>query len=849
MWRSAPCRRPPNERPPLSERSREDVLREIALEQERLGELERQRAAADARLKVLRHELAARAAPTIPGQLPLLPVSVAVTPAEKVHLFRRLFRGRADIFPTRFVSRKTGKAGYAPACSNKFVPGVCGLPKIKCGECTQQAFTPVDDQVVLDHLRGRHVIGVYPLLVDDTCWFLAVDFDKGSWKDDVSAFVETCRQLGIPAAVERSRSGNGAHVWFFFGAPVAARTAREMGSYLITATMARRHQISMDSYDRLFPNQDSLPRGGFGNLIALPLQQEARKMGNSVFVDDSLEPHVDQWRYLASVPIIESRTVDVIAREAVQRGQVLGVRRIAPTDDDDAAPWKQPPSYRPPALQLPGPLPTQLKAVLAQRLFIAKEGLTSPLVNAIQRVAAFQNPEFYKKQGMRLSTAMTPRVIACAEDLPQHIALPRGCTSDLQKLIEPAGIALSIEDQRQAGEVLDVEFQGELTPIQERAAQALLKEDFGLFVAPPGVGKTVLGTYLIAKRARSALVLVHRQPLLDQWAAQLSLFLGIDEKDIGRIGGGKRKPNGRLDVAMIQSLVRGGKVDDAVAGYGHVIVDECHHAPAVSFERVLSAVKARYLVGLTATPQRRDGHHPIIEMQLGPIRFAVTAKNQNARAPFSHELIVRETGFRLPAEAGTPTIQEIYGALASDKARNQLVVDDVIRAVHEGRSPVLLTERRDHLEFFAEQLRGFVRHLIVLQGGMGTKQRREVAARLAAIPDSEERLVLATGRYIGEGFDDPRLDTLFLALPVSWRGTLIQYTGRLHRLHPGKEVVRIFDYIDRDVPMLLRMFEKRLRTYRAIGYGRGEAPLGYSETQDEPTIVYDQDAGFGRGNV
>jgi superfamily II DNA or RNA helicase len=383
-------------------------------------------------------------------------------------------------------------------------------------------------------------------------------------------------------------------------------------------------------------------------------------------------------------------------------------------------------------------------------------------------------------------------------------------------------------------------FRGALTPVQEQAASALQAHDLGVFVAPPGVGKTVVGTYLVAERACSTLIVVHRRPLLDQWMAQLSLFLGIQPREIGQIGAGKTIPNGHLDVAMIQSLLRKGEVDDLVASYGQIIVDECHHVPAVSFERVLAAAKARYVVGLTATPQRRDGHHPIVGMQLGPTRFAVTPTSQAAQRPFGHKLVVRDTGFTT-TDAGSLSMQDLYAKLAADEKRNRLILDDVIQALEEGRSPLLLTERKDHLEYFAARLEKFARHLVVLQGGMRPKARREANERLAGIPDDEERLVLATGRYIGEGFDDARLDTLFLALPVSWKGTLIQYTGRLHRLHPAKKEVRIFDYVDRDVAMLLRMFEKRLRGYRAIGYTSREAPPGYGAPADEVVLEYEDD--------
>ena len=545
----------------------------------------------------------------------------------------------------------------------------------------------------------------------------------------------------------------------------------------------------------------------------------------------------DQWAFLAGVPRIDPDTVERLARDATRAGQVLGVRWTdGDAEDDEAAPWSRAPSRRGSAARLPGPVPRGIRSVLAQKLFVEKTGLVSPQLNRIKRLAAFQNPEFYKKQRLRLSTHLTPRVIACAEELAEYVALPRGCRDDLEALLGSAGSTLAVEDRRQAGEPLDLRFQGELTPVQEQAAKALLSHDPGVFVAPPGVGKTVVGIYLVAARARSTLVLVHRQPLLDQWVAQLGMFLGLDPKAIGQIGAGKRRPTGRLDVAMLQSVVREGRVDDVVASYGHVIVDECHHVPAVSFERILSEVKARFLTGLTATPRRRDGLHPILEMQLGPVRFAVDAKSQAARRPFDHRLIVRETaltgGFLDPSQG----IQALYGALAGDERRNRLIVDDVVQALEEGRSPILLTERKDHLEHLATRLRPFVRHLVVLQGGMTPSERREVAEQLASIPENQPRLVLATGRYIGEGFDDARLDTLFLTMPVSWKGTLVQYAGRLHRLHPGKTEVRIYDYVDREVPLFQRMFEKRLRGYRAIGYARDDGSLNDDAGSGGPTV-------------
>ena len=795
---------------------------ELARAEAQLQDLERQCDIARARAQALHAQLTAVHEPRPLYITPPAPIMEPDAPTpERIRLFRQLFRGREDVFACLWVNPKKQTEGYAPACVNEWVRGVCEKSRVKCGECSHQAFLAMEDQVILSHLQGRHVVGVYPMLRDETCWFLAADFDGKAWREDVAAFAETCAAVGLSPAVERSRSGNGAHCWFFFAAPMAASLARSLGSFLLTETMARRYHLSMRSYDRLFPNQDTLPRGGFGNLIALPLQHAARQHGNTLFVDTAWQPHPDQWAFLASVSRIDPARVASLVKEASRRGQIVGVRS-AGLGEEDAAPWTRPPSGKRPARVIPGPLPPEVRAVSAQRLFVSKAGLPSALLNQIKRLAAFQNPEFYKKQRMRLSTAGTPRVIACAEEFPEHIALPRGCRPDLEALLHEHGVRLIVDDQRTDGEPLDVRFHGELTPLQGDAARDLLQHDTGVFVGPPGVGKTVLGAYLVAQRGRSTLVLVHRRPLLDQWKAQLAMFLGIEETAIGEIGRGKHKATGQLDVAMLQSVTRRGTVDDRVTTYGQVIVDECHHVPASSFERVLSEARARYVVGLTATPQRRDGHHPIIEMQLGPIRYAPKATEAVAQRPFAFRLIVRETGFRLPSEPATLSIQALYRQLASDPARNDLILTDVIHAIDEGRSPILLTERKDHLEFFAERLRGFVRHLIVLQGGMTEKKRHAWGAQLEAIPDDEERLVLATGRYIGEGFDDARLDTLFLALPISWKGTLVQYTGRLHRPHARKTEVQIFDYVDRAVPVLLKMFERRLRAYRAIGYVQEE---------------------------
>lgn len=747
------------------------------------------------------------------------------SPDAKVALFRSLFRGRSDVYPRRFESRRTGKSGYAPACANEWVRGVCEKPRIKCADCPHRRFLPVTDTVIRWHLSGADdggepfVAGVYPLLLDETCTFVAADFDKTGWEQDALAFVHACRRLDLPVAFERSRSGRGAHTWLFFDAPLPASLARRLASFLLTEAMEDRPDIGLESYDRLFPNQDTLPQGGFGNLIALPLQKYAREQGNSVFLDDNLNPWPDQWAFLAGVRRLTRAEVEAVVDMAERRGRILGVR--LPPDDEDDQPWLAPPSRRRQDPPLGGEAPMSLELVLGNQIYVAKEGLHPGLRNRLLRVAAFQNPEFYRAQAMRLSTYLKPRVIACAEDHAQHISLPRGCLDDVQDTLSGLGIRPIVRDERFRGSAIEVSFRGELRPEQNTATTALLKHDTGVLAATTAFGKTVVAASLIARRGVTTLILVHRRQLLDQWVDRLGTFLDLPPKSIGRIGGGRNAPTGIVDVAVIQSLVRKGVVDDRVGHYGHLIVDECHHLSAHSFEQVARQAKARFVLGLSATVARKDGHHPIIFMQCGPIRHRVNARVQAAARPFEHYALVRPTSFR-PAREPEPDkrleFQSLYRELVENESRNQQICDDVMEAVHAGRSPLVLTERNEHLDGLERRLAGQVEHVVTLRAGLGKKQRRAVGDRLATIPPDTPRVILATGKYVGEGFDDPRLDTLFLTLPVSWRGTIAQYAGRLHRLYDGKREVRIYDYADLEVPMLARMFDRRCRGYEAVGY-------------------------------
>lgn len=728
---------------------------------------------------------------------------------EKVALFRRLFRGRTDVYPVRWESKSTGKSGYAPACANEWRAGVCEKPRIKCGDCSNRLLIPLSDAVIYNHLAGEHTVGVYPLMEDDSCYFLAVDFDEAEWWEDARAFMQSCDELGVPAALEISRSGKGAHAWVFFAGRVSARDARRLGTAIISHTCARTRQLHLSSYDRLFPNQDTMPKGGFGNLIALPLQKVPREMGFSVFVDADLCPYADQWAFLASIQPMAVFDIEPTILRATGGVHPLDVTFIA--DEDLAMPWKRESSA---PKKLAGTMPHSLTVTVANLIYFEKAQLPQALANRLIRLAAFQNPEFYKAQAMRMSVWDKPRVIGCAENYPQHIALPRGCLDAALSLLRDNDIACDLKDERFDGTPLDVAFVGTLRIDQETAVSAMLQHDAGVLYAPTAFGKTVTAAAMIARRRVNTLVLVHRTELLKQWQERLQAFLGVGKGVVGTIGGGKARPTGRIDIAVMQSLSRQGEVNPLVEDYGQVIVDECHHVGAVSFDAILKRTRAKYVLGLTATPIRRDGQQPIIFMQCGPIRHTAA---KPAGAPQDLEVVPRSRFARidLPSEAG---IQDVLRHLANDQDRTSAIAAEIQGAFAQGRKVLVLTERTEHLDAIRAALDGHEPGPFVLHGRISKKQRGALIAQLDALSPDAPRILLATGKLVGEGFDHPPLDTLVLAMPVSWKGTLQQYAGRLHREHVSKTGVRIIDFVDTGHPALFRMWDKRRRGYRAMGY-------------------------------
>ncbi|EKK99736.1 DEAD/DEAH box helicase family protein [Vibrio cholerae] len=726
-----------------------------------------------------------------------------MSPQQKLSIYQSYFKGNTQCYARRWQNQQ-GRSGYAIACENEWHQGLCGKPKIKCLECPNQAFKPLDDAAMYAHLTGKEVVGLYPMLADNTCWLLAVDFDKSDWQEASLAYVEVCKLNGIDCLLERSRSGQGAHVWIFFAQATDAKVARQLGFYLLDEAMKIHGALSFDSYDRLFPNQDVLPIGGIGNLIALPLQKQARANGNSVFVDQSFTPYFDQWEMLASMGRLSIEKIELLLESKVEH-------RNDTEDGVSIKPWERTVNT---SVSIPDK-PKALDIVLANRLYLPISQVPNPLIAQFKKLASFSNPKFFKAQGLRLSTNGIARFICLAELDSGYLCLPRGCWDDVKAICSEFGIALQVTDNRFVGQALaGMTFVGSLRSAQSKAIDVLMQHDIGVLHAPTAFGKTVTAIGLIQRRGVNTLILVHNKQLVDQWQERLKAFTqGIG---IGVYTGTKKKPTGQVDIATYQSLINrsDNSVHSLMKEYGQIIVDECHHLSAPQYEQVLSEAHAKYVVGVSATLERRDGHQPIIFMQAGRVRHTIKSdrNNQYAQVLDRRELTL-EVPLHLSSNEPKPHISEIYRWLMLHPIRNATIVEGIQNEVAKGRVPIVLTERREHANIIAGLLNdaGITHQILV--GSMKKKQQAEVMSKL----DSTQ-VVVATGRFVGEGFDLPRLDTLILALPVSWKGSLIQYVGRIQRDYKGKEEVKVIDYVDAKIPMLLRMFNKREKGYRALGF-------------------------------
>ena len=731
---------------------------------------------------------------------------------EKVTIFSEYFKGRDDVYPYLSIDKyNPNKKYYIPACINEWKNGVCNKTMGKsCKTCQYRQNKPLTNEVIKNHMYSNHPIGIYPMLDDETCYFLAFDFDDKknelNIKEDVLAFASVCDKYNIPISLERSRSGKGIHAWLFFKDRIKAITARKLGSLLLSKTMEIRDNLSIESFDRMFPNQDNLPTGGYGNLIALPLQNEPAKYGNTIFIDRNFIGYKDQINYLSNIKkLSEDEVFNLI--------KTLSNETIDISHEDlnikEEIKNKKKNNFK---------FPKSINVILEDMIYIDKAELSAAVKNSFRRLASFANPEFYKKQKMRMSVYNIPMVIDCSKEDDKYLKLPRGTFEYLCDLCNDQNVKIKIKDKRNKGNIIDVKFNGTLREEQEIALNNLMKYDTGILHAPTGFGKTVISCKLIAERKVNTLIITERLQILKQWKERLSQFLNIDE--IGQIGGGKNNITNIIDVASIKTIWNKGKFNDIVKNYGMIIIDECHHLAAFTYESAVNTVNAKYVYGVTATPDRENGHTPIIKMQCGDIRYEVDFKKFNKNLNIPMKVYVKNTHLNFVNQNITDyTINEINSLIAKDAIRNDNIVKDIKKEFNNSKNILVLTERIEHLEFLQEKLAKITNNLFLYHGGLGKKVLKKYDdLKENIVENNQNKIILATGSYIGEGFDDSTLDVLFLTMPISGITKVTQYTGRLHRKNENKKEIIVYDYVDDNFKQTRNMFERRKKTYKRLGY-------------------------------
>lgn len=775
--------------------------------------------------------------------------------------FMMFCRGRKDVYDLRYTNPKTGKNGYYTQCFNRWDRG-CHIQKkdgVRCKDCELRAYKPVTLPLIKAHMNGtdpngNDVVAIYPMLENNLCQLLVFDFDnhaKGAeqedyaniddgWKEEINALRHICKNLDVDAVVERSRSGRGAHLWIFFKEMVPARLARRFGFALLEKGAESVNLKSFKYYDRMIPTQDALPEGGLGNVIALPLQGMALKFGNSAFIDENWNAYEDQLNVLAGTRRL--------TRQGIEDYLSLWYSTGSTSEDNGTdAPWDKNSEIE------AGSVKGVVRIVLADRIYIDSTGMSNKTKRQLRRMATFSNKQYFQNQAMDMPNYDESRFIYLGSDEGKYIVLPRGLREEILKKFDNAGISYKIEDKRTKGQELNISFRGELRESQIPAVETMLENETGILHAATAFGKTVVCCDMIARRGISTLILVDRADLMNQWIKRLEEFLDIDEELpeyqtktgrtrkrkslIGNLQGAHDTLTGIVDVAMIRSLKKKDGFHPKLKEYAQVYFDECHHAASDSAIEVLQEINAKYVYGVTATPKRGDGREKINEFLLGPIRYRFTAKDRAEEQNINHLVYPRFTRTVKPHHLSkTPYGNDAYELIRNNDVRDEQIIRDVADCVQAGRTPVVLTKYVDHAKKLSERLKTYADRLILLTGANGTKARRAQVEELNKVDDSDSLILVGTGSLLGEGFDFPRLDTLFMATPVSGENVVEQYVGRLNRDYDGKENVIVYDYVDSHIPKFDKMYSARLKAYKKIGY---ELCVNMDGEKQKANAIYD----------
>ena len=775
--------------------------------------------------------------------------------------FMMFCRGRKDLYDLRYTNPKTGKNGYYTQCFNRWDRG-CHIQKkdgVRCKDCELRAYKPVTLPLIKAHMNGtdpngNDVVAIYPMLENNLCQLLVFDFDnhaKGAeqedyantddrWKEEINALRRICKNLDVDAVVERSRSGRGAHLWIFFKEMIPARLARKFGFALLEKGAESVNLKSFKYYDRMIPTQDALPEGGLGNVIALPLQGMALKSGNSAFVDENWNAYEDQLKVLAGTRRLTRQEIEDYLSLWYSTG-------FTSEDNGTDAPWDKNSEIE------AGSVKGVVRIVLADRIYIDSSGMSNKTKRQLRRMATFSNKQYFQNQAMDMPNYDESRFIYLGSDEGKYIVLPRGLREDILKKFDNAGIRYKIEDKRTQGRELNISFKGELRESQIPAVETMLNNETGILHAATAFGKTVVCCDMIARRGISTLILVDRADLMNQWIKRLEEFLDIDEELpkyqtktgrtrkrkslIGNLQGAHDTLTGIEDVAMRRSLKKKDGFHPMLKEYAQVYFDECHHAASDSAIEVLQEINAKYVYGVTATPKRGDGKEKINEFLLGPIRYRFTAKDRAEEQNIDHLVYPRFTRTVKPHHLSkTPYGNDAYELIRNNDVRDEQIIRDVADCVQAGRTPVVLTKYVDHANKLSERLKKYADRLILLTGANGTKARRAQVKELNEVDDSDSLILVGTGSLLGEGFDFPRLDTLFMATPVSGENVVEQYVGRLNRDYDGKENVIVYDYVDSHIPKFDKMYAARLKAYKKIGY---ELCVNMDGEKQKANAIYD----------